>query len=232
MKDDNFLSGIMGFRCGIANLAEPKSLADIGNYRFAYSKTDVSIEASQKALSNKFYLADVSVMLRMGSSHCNATRPQPKDVSLAEERDRESVTRIAFSNFSHDRFHCDPNIPDAIASEIKCQWVGNFFSGIRGDQCFVARSENLSVKGFLLSIIRNNEVVIDLIAVDSIYRRKGVAKNLIDGMLSYYQKDYAAYSVGTQLNNTASVRLYESIGYQVVSHGAVWHYYDTQEPGD
>ena len=72
-----------------------------------------------------------------------------------------------------DRFHKDPNIPNSIASEIKKQWVRNFFLGKRGDKCFIKRSSDGKVIGFLLSNISNENIKIDLLAVDKNYRGQG-----------------------------------------------------------
>ena len=70
-------------------------------------------------------------------------------------------------------------------------------------------------------MIRKNEVVIDLIAVDKKFRKKGIASKLIKGMINYYRKDYSIYSVGTQISNIPSINLYEKCGFNIIEYGLV-----------
>ena len=131
---------------------------------------------------------------------------------------------MAEEHFVFDRFHSDPNISNEIASRIKRQWIENYFNGTRGDKCFVVLNE-MEVKGFLLTVIRENEVVIDLIAVDKKFRGQGVATKLINGMMSYYHQRFLIYSVGTQVSNVASINLYQKSGFNITGYGLVWHFF-------
>ena len=70
-----------------------------------------------------------------------------------------------------------------MADEIKAQWAANFFSGQRGDRLVVAvlnEKPSEKIVGFaLLATGGRVEVVIDLIAVDEAYRRRGIAAEMI-----------------------------------------------------
>ena len=104
----------------------------------------------------------------------------------------------------------------------------NYFIGERGDKCFVILENEILAKGFLLTVIRQNEVVIDLIAVDKKFRKKGIATKLIEGMISYYKNDYSTYTVGTQVLNVASINLYQKCNFNITEYGLVWHYFNDE----
>ena len=151
-----------------------------------------------------------------------------EEIGIAEEKQRQSIKKLAEENFVFDRFHSDPNICNELASKIKGQWIENYFKGERGDKCFVIK-DSKTVKGFLLTVIRKNEVVIDLMAVDKKFRNDGVGKKLIDGMICHYNKDYLNYSVGTQATNAASINLYQKCGFDITGYGLVWHYFGKKQ---
>ena len=96
---------------------------------------------------------------------------------------------------------------------------------MRGDKYFFILDKT-EVKGFLLTVIRKNEVVIDLIAVDKKFGNQGVAAKLINGMISYYKKKNLIYSVEIQVSNVASINLYQKCGFNIIEYGLVWHYFN------
>jgi len=226
MEKDNFLSNIMNFGCNIVDFEKDKDLNKLDQIKFAYSKTDVATKYSILAKKNDFYLADVTVKLQKIVSNRTELLDKNDEVKIANFKLKESIINLAEGNFIYDRFHNDPNISNEIALKIKGQWIENYFIGERGDNCFVILENETKAKGFLLTLIRKNEVVIDLIAVDKKFRKKGIASKLIKGMINYYRKDYSTYSVGTQISNIPSINLYEKCGFNIIEYGLVWHYFN------
>ena len=139
----------------------------------------------------------------------------------ARNDDADAVVRVAGAGFSKSRFHADPQIDRVIANRIKADWAGNFFAGKRGDWMVVAEREG-QIAGFLQLLGRDGHLVIDLIAVDSAARGKRLATNMIEHASASLMPG-APMRVGTQLANTASVRLYESLGFRLVRAEHVLH---------
>ena len=83
------------------------------------------------------------------------------------------------------------------------------------------------VKGFCY-LKKQNEIIIDLIAVDKKYRKQGIARKLIEGMINHYQEQHLTFTVGTQISNKPSTDLYKKCGFLVAEYGLVWHYFDKQ----
>lgn len=137
--------------------------------------------------------------------------------------DEEQVRALARSSFHHNRFHRDPEIANHHASRIKEEWAGGFFSGNRGDWMLVAEA-NRSIAGFLQILKKNDQtIVIDLIATAELYRGQGFAKAMIAYASMHCLDQPPRIEVGTQLGNTASIALYEALGFRFVSAFYVLH---------
>jgi nucleoside-diphosphate-sugar epimerase/ribosomal protein S18 acetylase RimI-like enzyme len=147
---------------------------------------------------------------------------------FAEPADRDAVVELARRNFVFTRFHQDRLIPQMVADEIKAQWAGNFFSGRRGDRLVVAAVREPSgerLVGFTLLLTPSDgPVVIDLIAVEEAYRRRGIAAEMIAFIESQFAPSRIA--VGTQVANLPSVRLYEKLGFTLAGAQYVFHFHN------
>ena len=132
---------------------------------------------------------------------------------------------IAKNAFKHSRFYKDPNIPNDLASQIKEEWVGNFFSGKRG-KWMVVIEENSKILGFLQLIEKNqNTLLIDLIAIEENNRGKGFAKELIYFAYKNCLKNNGFIEVGTQITNSPSIELYLKMGFNINSASYVLHFH-------
>lgn len=226
INKDNFLSEIFNKNCAQVKLEDIEDKEIFDGFTFVYSKSNYSQEMSIKAKNLNFYLAEISVNFVLKKDKLNLKKFNGK---FAKSANSEDVQNLAFNSFVFDRFHQDPNIPNLIASNIKKQWVKNFFRGKRGDKCFVKESKNGKIIGFLLSDFSDQFVKIDLIAVDKNYRNKGLGKSLIIDFFNFYRNHNKNFLVSTQINNFKSIRLYESVGFEKSSIQMVWHYIKKDE---
>ena len=87
----------------------------------------------------------------------------------------------------------------------------------------VVAEVNGEIAGFCLLLHRDDGTrVIDLIAVNPDYRRAGLGAALCNGC----EQELGSCKeliVGTQACNTPSVRMYESLGFRLISAGYVFH---------
>ena len=87
-------------------------------------------------------------------------------------------------------------------------------------------TENDCPTGFNLLIMAPSGVLlIDLIAVDRSHRGEGVGPDLILAGEALCGEGYSQYRVVTQASNVASVRLYEKLGFRLVSSTYVLHFH-------
>jgi ribosomal protein S18 acetylase RimI-like enzyme len=80
------------------------------------------------------------------------------------------------------------------------------------------------VAGFLLAIDRDDRSVIDLIAVSLNHQRQGIAAALIEA-LAAASPAATTLVAGTQIANTPSVRMYETLGFRLAASAYVLHYH-------
>ncbi len=82
---------------------------------------------------------------------------------------------------------------------------------------------NKTIAGFVLLIFNKQNLIIDLIAIDSKYQRKGLGIKLINFIQSYYYKKFKKIIVGTQLNNKASLKFYKRNKFRILRTEMVFH---------
>lgn len=149
----------------------------------------------------------------------------PTNVRLVSPTDESAIRRIARESFSYDRFHVDSKIPSPNADAVKEQWAANYFSGQRGDALFVVEQE-FHPAGFLLAIdSKEKGFIIDLIAVDRAFQGRGLAASLISYAHNFFfnKNSGAGITVGTQISNTCSLRLYQKYGFEFSSANYILH---------
>jgi ribosomal protein S18 acetylase RimI-like enzyme len=80
--------------------------------------------------------------------------------------------------------------------------------------------------GYLLATINTNVLFIARLAVLPEYQRQGIGRALIVNLLDHYKDDKCiATEVVTQNDNYASIRLYQSLDFQLVGPVAsLWTY--------
>ena len=217
LLEDPWLSEHLGkpvFRC----TGELPATLPAGLIYAKLPAADLATVRSMQALG--FQLVDTAL-----SFECPL--PLPKSAAHAAQArmavpgDEPAVARIAREVFTFDRFHTDPNIPDETADRVKEAWTRGFFAGKRGKWMVVAEI-NDEVAGFLLLLESQDKLVIDLIAVADRHRGAGVARTMI-AFAADALPQFATLLVGTQATNTASVRLYESMGFRLVGAQHVLH---------
>ena len=189
---------------------------------FMYSKIPTDDIESIKYLEKAgFNLVDTNVRFTKKQS------PSVKEntnvvVRFSVPDDANPVVSIARNNFIYSRFHVDPLITNETANMVKGKWVENFYLGRRGDSMLVGQFEN-EIAGFLLLLINDDTLVIDLIGVDAKWQGQGVAS----AMIQFAQNNIAhkEYMVGTQIGNVPSIRLYEKLGFHFSGSEYVFHFH-------
>lgn len=189
---------------------------------FIYAKTASSDLRHARLLERAgFHLADTSVTFEKPLVDKDMPAAGGFTIRFAEEKDRQGVMRVAEKSFTYSRFHMDPLIPRKTADRIKSEWAGNYFSGNRGDEMVVGEEKG-RIAGFVQIINSQETLVIDLIAVDRDFRRCGLAA----GMIRFIERgnpESRHILVGTQAANTASMSLYETLGFRIKETGYVFH---------
>lgn len=194
---------------------------------FAYAKCSVSKVASVSKLADfGFRLVDTGVILEGRID--KQINPSSIHTRTAQKKDLSAVRNIASSTFRYSRFHLDPLFSDETANAIKAAWASNFFAGERGDGMIVCEHHG-QVVGFLQLIWSSkSDLLIDLIAVAPACQGLGIGRQMVLHAANYGTGDGRVptkISVGTQVANVQSIRLYESLGLRITSAQYILHYH-------
>ena len=144
-----------------------------------------------------------------------------QDAAAREAAIAEELGDLACDNLTTSRFHQDPSIPDAVACEIKKRWTMNFFTGKHGQEMYVACAADGNAVGFNQVLTTPEYKVIDLICTAANYRRRGVARAVVEAMFEPGLKT----RVGSQANNAAADAFYKSLGFEPVGTSLCLHWH-------
>jgi ribosomal protein S18 acetylase RimI-like enzyme len=190
---------------------------------FAYAKIEpTDLPALRWLYQHGFDLVDTSTVFDKALEP-NLPLTGQSEIRFATPADAKQTIEVARHSFQYSRFHQDPRIERHIADEIKAVWVGNYFSGQRG-QAMVLGLVNGQVAGFLQLLYKGDTLVIDLIAVGRDYRRMSIGRDMI-AFAQTYCPPHPRMLVSTQLANIPSMRLYEAMGFRFHSAQHVLHYH-------
>jgi len=143
-----------------------------------------------------------------------------EDVGLARPEEKKQVADLAARSFQYSRFHSDPRFPRAVADRIKSEWAAGYFDGCRGDMMVVARCDG-RVAGFFQCIVQSDHLHIDLYAVDPDFRRRGLAKSMLEEAVRHAQP--SRISLGTQIVNIPSINLFVGMGFTIYESKHIFH---------
>jgi len=226
---DIWLSDLIGkdvFSIESSSLDELKKINTNIKNSFIFSKLQFERKNDlQWFFNNDFRLIDINVTLEMPIHKIDSNKLYKKySYEKVSSNNLIRAQSIAKNAFIYDRFHSDPEIDNHIASNIKSEWVKSYLDGNRGDLGIVSTNSDGSLTGFLLIILQNKTCIIDLIAVDSLFRGMGVASYLISLIPTLFQNiGLENVKVGTQLSNINSIALYNKMGFRIVSQNFMLH---------
>jgi ribosomal protein S18 acetylase RimI-like enzyme len=190
---------------------------------FLYARVPTSsVDAVWQLEELGFRVVDTNVIFERAAAR---DRSVTRATRWARSDDRNAVMLLAAHCFTHSRLHLDPAIPRAVADRSRAEWAGNFFFGKRGDHMIVSESDG-SLAGFAQLIgPRDGVLTIDLMGVGKPFRRRGIAGSLVSAASEI--AGTRLLRVGTQIANTGSLRLYETLGFRVAESHYVLHFHNT-----
>ena len=226
VKEDAWLAGILGKPAFKVDAGDAAAVRDHLKGRTAYyfAKVDAAdVTRTKELLGAGFFVADVNVTFAVAPSKLVGVTSPSVDVGAMPAAKKEEVLAIAHDSFKYTRFHLDPLVGKATADLVKKEWVRNYAEGKRGDHLFVATKDGTPL-GFLAALKSHDgdTAIIDLVGVKPDAQRQGVGRAMITRFADHYRATKELL-VGTQVANTPSVRLYESMGFRLKSSQYVLH---------
>lgn len=228
VESDGWLTKIMKTNCFIYkcnSIFEYLELKKTMNYNGPYFCTIKVQKGSEISVENDTRSVLLICKMKTYSWSTFATIPKQlnQNISLYEFPDRSEILKIAKDSFSQDRFHSDPRISKGLADKIKSRWISENLSGKRNSVTLVYRNpKNSNVLAFSSLLINNDSLVIDLIAVSSNFRKKGIGSELVKASQSMASLRNLPLMVGTQEKNHAN-ELYRNNNFNLINETFVYH---------
>jgi dTDP-4-amino-4,6-dideoxy-D-galactose acyltransferase len=170
-------------------------------------------ETLRLAAESGFRFVDARVTLE-----CNLSKVTPAksgtNVRSAVSDDLDELRRIASESHHDSRFYVDGNFPRAACDELYRIWITKGFENKHG-AVFVAEQDGKAV-GYNSIYESDGDGVISLIAIDSMYRGRSLATQLMNRSEAWFrQQNVERVTVPTQAANVPALRLYESRGFKI-----------------
>ena len=216
---DAWLSDVLGFDAYGVTTASASAAPAKGRALYTCRVPAEDVEAVEGLADADFRIVDVNVTLeREGDGGLSGTSVAP-----AAAHQYEALLDIAGSCFRYSRFHLDPHIPTELAHRVKREWVRSYVEGRRGVELLAATHDG-EAAGFLAVLeAQDGAQVIDLIGVAAAVQGRGIGESLVGAFAQRHGDGGRTLRVGTQVANVPSLRLYEKLGFRVVSATYVLH---------
>ena len=207
---DKFVSNLIGYESYVVNKKIlTKDLKNIKKPFFLTIKSKKKLVFRPKLKNIK-----INFVSRLINFERNLKKKQLLDVKCrnANKHDIKQIINIAKENNLNSRFIMDKLIPAKFKREYRSEWIKNFFKKQRGDYLIVAE-KNKKILGFVLILMKKNQLIIDLIVSSKKHRKKRVATSLINYINNKIMKKKDKITAGTQKDNLIAIKMYKKLGF-------------------
>lgn len=175
------------------------------------------------------YLTELGAVLYDQKVTFCKTLSQAGECSVSEVVELTSPTQeiiaLAISSGINSRFYLDPHFRSK-QSALYERWIMNCFENPNGKVFGIYRSGILAAVAGATFADQGGHL--ELIAVDSRFRRLGMAKKLIDAVENFYADNSNHYAeIITQKNNLPACATYKACGYSLKECVEIWHLWKT-----
>lgn len=150
-------------------------------------------------------------------------QPKMTAYEVAAEADITELQSLFGSAFTVSRFRA----PWFCAQENQRfyqTWITNAVRAEFDDVCLLLRAASGQIQGGISARIRDQQARVGLLAVSPLFRRQGIAYQLLHAAIGWAQQQGAeTLSVATQMSNLNAIRLYQKLGASL-QKASYWFY--------
>ena len=208
------------------DIKEIKRLVNQEKYKFITIRNINNNENNNKIIPKlgDTFLADINIQYEK-----NLLKKQTEKIKniIIENNMKENldIINISKNTFIHSRFNIDKNLEQG--KEVHTYWVKNAFN--KKDKYFCYYLLDNQIKGYIL-FSKNKEksiIYIELIAIKSGYRNKGIGTKLISELENLAINEKIHYiDVGTQINNKKAQNFYINNKFKIKSNNSIYHWWE------
>ncbi|MFA9414316.1 GNAT family N-acetyltransferase [Streptococcus sp. E29BA] len=202
-----------------------KILADLDSNEFTVIYNEGNIPVLNEWLGQNTVASLMDVNVQFSKKRSAFSQKGSNQVTIKNNlTPSEDILDIASRSFIYSRFFNDSKLEKSKACMVYRNWVRTAFE--REEKYFAQFMNETVCLGFLLFSIHNDELIIELIAVDSSVKQQGIGSSLLDSVEQFaFQEKVNTIKVGTQINNSKAIRFYTKNGYLYQSCSSVYHHW-------
>lgn len=169
-------------------------------------------------------LVDIKVVFCLPSSKFYQNNIDPNceiyDLKLGNN---EELKKLAIISSHMSRFRVDPKISSKKTDELYLKWLENVFEN-PNEQSIIAYKIDQTIAGFYTLKHRNEDLIIELVAVLPEHQGNGIGHKLMLACINFAKKNnFKNIFVTTQYDNKAACNLYKKSGFQIVEKKFIYH---------
>lgn len=192
------------------------------NYRLCYITSSYEIDFSQfdhENLGIKFVDRKVTYLKTVDPS--KTIDPAIKSIEKLDTNDK--ILSIAIQSGEYSRFNIDKNIEEGKFEELYQLWIKNSINRTLAFEVLGFKNHG-TTSGFVTLKKTKARADIGLIAVDGLYRGRGMGKALMNSAEKWVDNlKFKEIQVVTQGANIPACKFYESCGYQLEKTQYYYH---------
>lgn len=226
-------TSFFGFRVGFfdydnssnINFTEVFLTARAQGYKLVYSFGNESL-GNQVSQFDSWEIVDVGSKVTFTKRIKVENRAYDTVVIYCQNYPPEQFVELSIQAGIYSRFKTDSNFEPGKFQELYEIWLLKSLTNEIADKTFLSVL-NGKVAGFLTTTLKDNRAELSLMAVDSNFRRMGVASSLINTAEEYYAKQgFEEMNVVTQGSNMEAISLYKAFGYSLSNEIFVSHFWN------
>lgn len=132
---------------------------------------------------------------------------------------------LAIQSGEYSRFKIDPNFSEADFIRLYHKWIENSVENGFADYVIVAIDK--APIGLITAKIKDDRIIIGLLATDAKYRGQGIGTRLIQEIKNEASKNSLKLEVVTQADNKTACDFYEKMGFRKANDTYIYHIWRT-----
>lgn len=180
-----------------------------------------SIELCEK---HGFHLANIRVTYVLEKSKEYNKIGKNYNFRQGNKNDILWLIKVSRDAYTNSRYYFDKNFSKEICDKFYIAWVKKIANSMSQKEKIFILEKSKKAVAYIGSIEVGDAVEIELIAVDSAFRGRGIGKKIVREFIRHYQKvGQRRFRVVTQGRNIAALRLYQSCGFIITEEQLDYH---------
>ena len=171
---------------------------------------------------DNIFLADINIQFIKKIEYDKKNFESMQNIVINNKMEyNDEIIDIASNSFMYSRFYNDYKLKNG--NSIYTEWTRNSFNKKEKYFCYYQKENH--ILGYLLfSIDKDEDLVIELIAVDKDSKGLGIGTNLINKIEQYsMNNNIKNIKVGTQINNINAQNFYIKCGFKHLTNNSIYH---------